>query len=1411
MPSVLLASTLGTGGDISLTSTANLITESAGMTATNGNVVVVNGQNLTLSGNYSGNNLFFEVAKIGGTLTLGALTPPPSEEETFSPATLTAAAGDRITLVADNYSVPLPPKGFSPSAIFAVGGTLELAPFGKSNATTSTSNLVSSHILSIVNVKTTELNTLVIGGFTDVPHGAAGSAPSAKNIMIDGTLAFDLTNLAATLDLEATGSATQSVPIINVGTLLGTTGSADLSTVANSVNTLGSFRASGGAFALNDGRVAGNLTVTGPVIGATVTIQSGPTSDITVAGNIRATTQATLSSGAGTVNEVHGGTITGTIVDLNGGGITVDGSIGATTQVTIASTGSITGTGVITTALLTGSAGTNVDLTGANAVTGLGNFTANTGFTLDDMPALTVIAADTVSGGSNVTISDTGALRVAGTVTGTTVGLSGSGVDISGAVNGPTSVKLTSGGSVTGAGVITTALLTGSAGTNVDLTGANAVTGLGNFTANTGFTLDDVPALTVVAADTVSGGSNVTIVDTGALSVAGTVNGTTVALSGSGIGISGAVNGPTSVKLTSGGSIAGAGVITTALLAGSAGTDVDLTGANAVAGLGNFTAKTGFILDDTTALTVNNGATVDGGSNVAIADTDALSVVGTVIAAQNVSLGGSAISATGRIGAGANLTVTAGSGGISLNNSALLTGAVVDLTTTGGGVNEASTATITGTLQSTGGVVGNVDLLGTANTIVAVGNFAVTGGRDHFTLDDSNGLTVAGAVTAPGQVYFETTNASGIDITTTGSVGAGTLASFQADAFSNLGNVTGTTFELAPATKGNTLALTSFGNVPNNDRIGAVTPPGAAAPIITAGSVVVGVNFGTTATTLELDSLGGISETTGAITAASLTGQAGATVSLGNANTITGLGSFPVAGGGNFTLNDTGETGNLTISGPVIAAGIAISDAGAITAAGAINAGPGTLKLATTGGGGILLNNAAAILAGVTVDLDAAGGGITEAAGVIDATTLLSSGGVTGNMALGDLNNVATLAGFAVTDGNFTLSDGASAKGLAVAGPVTAGNVAIIDAGIITVTGSITASDSVLKLASTGDGGIRLNAGAVLSGVTVDVDAAGGGIAETSGIINATTLMSSGGITGDVALTGQNHIATLGDFNVSSFTLNDGADLLIPGTLSAPHITIVAPTNTISLGDGATIITSGTVRPAGPIQSALEPINGAPGALLEAANFTQIGSSTVFGLNGAPATLQIATTGRDQFDPPLGLQATGTWLILDLANGSAAGNVFVKALDVAFTAAGSANLTGTIGGIVGGAAAAAGSIQPETNMNYLFNGCIIASAVCQPPTSNSLNPGQPPTSNSVNPAEAPAFNSPNPGEAPPFDLLSLGLTSTFGGIYTLLAPSPAVLASPPQLLFLTWPMLSGRPPQLTDSDVLPPNITYLDY
>ena len=76
------------------------------------------------------NNLFFEVAKAGGTLTLGRrpvsenITPQPAE-----PAELNAVAtGGRISLVADNYNVLLP-TGPTPSSITTNAGTVELAPF----------------------------------------------------------------------------------------------------------------------------------------------------------------------------------------------------------------------------------------------------------------------------------------------------------------------------------------------------------------------------------------------------------------------------------------------------------------------------------------------------------------------------------------------------------------------------------------------------------------------------------------------------------------------------------------------------------------------------------------------------------------------------------------------------------------------------------------------------------------------------------------------------------------------------------------------------------------------------------------------------------------------------------------------------------------------------------------------------------------------------------------------------------------------------------------------------------------------------------------------------------------------------------------------------------------------------------
>jgi hypothetical protein len=393
---------------------------------------------------------------------------------------------------------------------------------------------------------------------------------------------------------------------------------------------------------------------------------------------------------------------------------------------------------------------------------------------------------------------------------------------------------------------------------------------------------------------------------------------------------------------------------------------------------------------------------------------------------------------------------------------------------------------------------------------------------------------------------------------------------------------------------------------------------------------------------------------------------------------------------------------------------------------------------------------------------------------------------------IGTLGSFATGAGFALVNDQALVvtgpvqDSGAKSKlalttllgNIDVAGSLSATNAAnLTAANSISETGPLTAS--ALALTSL-RGDINLG-GQVTVGSTIALSA-GNGIVET-GMLKAGTL--SGSAVNAAGLTGTNQIAVLGDFSASSFTLNDAGDLLLAGSLSAPRIAITAPHSTISLGNGATIITGGVNRPAGPIDPTLEPSNGASGAFLQGVNFTQLDSSMVLGQGGGPATLQISTTGHAQFDPPLGLQASGTWLILDLHAGNAAGNVFVGALDVSYTTPGGANLEGTIAGVSSPAAAAIGSIQPAVNSGYLFNGCIIGAPVCNPA----------PTPRPSTPAPAP----------------NVGLTATLGAIYPIIGVPPAEITSPPKLTLIALPMLQSQPPQLTDPDVVPPNITFLDY
>jgi hypothetical protein len=409
-----------------------------------------------------------------------------------------------------------------------------------------------------------------------------------------------------------------------------------------------------------------------------------------------------------------------------------------------------------------------------------------------------------------------------------------------------------------------------------------------------------------------------------------------------------------------------------------------------------------------------------------------------------------------------------------------------------------------------------------------------------------------------------------------------------------------------------------------------------------------------------------------------------------------------------------------------------------------------------------------------TLQLEATGA-ITESGGPLTVTNLAGNGSVW--TLSNNANAISTVGTVVATD--FALNDSLN---LAINGTVASSiDAAINTTGALTVNGEIGAPTIVLAATN----------------ITVPGTIAGGTLAfNTTGTFSETGVMNVGTLfgvaSGAITLTGANQIGALNGISASSFSLNDSTNLLISGALEAPNITILDPANQITLGGGAAIFTGGTARPSGPIQPALEPVNGAPGAYLQAASFVQVGSSFVFSPSSGPTTLQISTTGNMQFDPPLGLQGTNDWLILNLTNGTAAGNVFVNALDVSYSVPGSAGLFGTIAGIAGGPAAALGFILPAINTNYRFNGCIIEATLCNPLPTSTPTPTPTTTTTTT-------------------ELSNNDVTSALGGLYPFLPGSPPPLVGISNLVLVALPLLPAAAPQLTDPDVVPPNISYLDY
>jgi hypothetical protein len=545
---------------------------------------------------------------------------------------------------------------------------------------------------------------------------------------------------------------------------------------------------------------------------------------------------------------------------------------------------------------------------------------------------------------------------------------------------------------------------------------------------------------------------------------------------GEALAVNGHVNagsGPLTLKTTSGNlAIANALSTTGAASLNSAGT-LKETGSGAIDSASlNGGSVGGTVLNGANEIATLNAFTNSGAGGFALTDGEALTVNGAV----NAGTG--------------NLALATTSGNIAIKNQ-LTAGNQATLTSAGTLIESGSGALSAASL--TGSSSGTVTLNG-ANQIASLGTFANTG-TGGIALKDGEALTVNGALNSGTGNLKLTTTSGGIALKnqlTSGNqvtlISAGTIGETGSGAIS-ASSLTGSSVGSAVLNGTNlvsTLAAftdTSTGGFVLNDgetlTVGGAVSAGSGnlSLTTTAGNINVNNTLSTTAAA-TLISAGTLGET-GAIQAASLSGSSVGGAMLGDSNLVATLNAFTNTGAGGFALTD-GE---------------------ALTVGGAVNAGTGTLSLATTVGGITIDKN---LTSGGQASLTSVGTISESGHGAVTAASLTgsSSGGAT----LNGSNQFATLDAFTNSGaGGFALTDG---QALTVDAILNAGsgNVALM-----TTSGDISIANTV-------------NAGGQAS------LSSAGTIGETGpGVLDVGSL--TGSSVGGANLNGSNRIATLGAFS----------------------------------------------------------------------------------------------------------------------------------------------------------------------------------------------------------------------------------------------------------------------------------------
>ncbi|MGC8530691.1 MAG: filamentous hemagglutinin N-terminal domain-containing protein [Acidiphilium sp.] len=1065
---------------------------------------------------------------------------------------------------------------------------------------------------------------------------ASGITLSAAGLNLDGTLNAG----AGTVALGSRYGVTQGTAgaiiasvLTTDGTLIGPIGLGD---THNSINTLDVMSlGTSGSFDLADATmltIAGSLTATGVTLG-----------------NQGVDILAPISVGTG-------------VVSFIGPGVITEGTNGAVTAGTLEGTGTFGAINLVP-------VGTVV-----NAIGSLGAITASGNISLSTSGSLAII----------------GGVSTAGTLALSAIGLT---ENSGGAIDTNSLVEISSFANA------------------VDLSGANSITNLGSFDVLSGnFILHDNNPLSL---SNLLLAPNVKLIDPAGLTFGSTIS---VSTGGSIALISDALSDPAGVFLAPSGTIAVAPYNNTALYLGSPGNspqalNISNSLANALLGsaqlvvLGSATASgtsfaassiigAGVIGTVTNTLDLlsdgafTNQGTLTGGASSSLLIDVAGSVfsVGTLQAETlNVVAGGPFISGglidavmmAGSAGAGISLSdrqnsidniggLTAGTAGILIDDSAGLTldGPIVagpaapisflvntvqatigaSISDPGGTVSFAPLGSTYGAVIGTGASTGTlglgINLLGAISPDVAA---LVIG--DHYTpvLTVNQGVSlginnvsfvaktidIGGSLVVPGTLDL-LAGAGGISQSAALNVGyligtasGGVVLNDLTNQIGALGNFTATSqyFSLLDnenlTIAGVLLASTASISAPSLDLTGFINVPG----------------------TLSLSGTHGIDEP-GSITGGVLIGSGSGAVFLTGSNSITDLANFSVSGVAPFDLSNRSS---LLVSGSVAAGDVTLSAAG-MSISGAITT-PGTLAFGSSGA-------------------------ITET-GSINATSVSSSGAVSGNVTLLGTNNIDNI-GYLTVSGGLTLNDLSS---LTVAAPVYAaaatltaagisipslisvtGVLALNSAGLIKETGSIDAGSLINsapnssavelyganKIADLGSfsqssagtlvlddnqnltvsgsvsgGVVSLNAGpgvSIIGTVAVSTLAVGGSqVTEAStGSVDTNLLQSVNSISGNVSLVGINSIAQIADFfDNGALVVHDGADLLLGGTVSALNAAFVVPSLTIggllSVNQGATIDSSGLVSEPGSLTVGTS-LNGSIGGDLSLTGTNNIAS-----------------------------------------------------------------------------------------------------------------------------------------------------------------------------------------------------------